>query len=57
MVVDFAQMAILHFIIAGKDTTFVPASVYCDHLTLAQSGAVADLIMNHRLNGLKREAL
>ena len=57
MVVDFAQMAILQFIMAGKDTTFVPASVHCDHLTLAQSGAVADLIMNHRLNGLKREAL
>lgn len=38
-----AQMAILQFMMAGKETTFVPASVHCDHLTLAQSGAVADL--------------
>ena len=52
MVVDFAQMAILQFMIAGKDTTFVPASVHCDHLNLAQSGVVAALIINHRLNGL-----
>ena len=57
MVVDFAQMAILQFMIAGKDTTFVPASVHCDHLNLAQSGVVAALIINHRLNGLYKEAL
>ena len=38
-----AQMAILQFMMAGKDTTAVPASVHCDHLILAQSGAVEDL--------------
>jgi aconitate hydratase len=39
-----AQMAILQFMMSGKDTTAVPTSVHCDHLTLAQSGAVADLM-------------
>lgn len=38
-----AQMAILQFMMAGKDTTAVPASVHCDHLILAQSGAETDL--------------
>jgi aconitate hydratase len=38
-----AQMAILQFMMAGKETTAVPASVHCDHLILAHSGAVADL--------------
>jgi aconitate hydratase len=38
-----AQMAILQFMMAGKDTTAVPTSVHCDHLIMAQSGAVADL--------------
>jgi aconitate hydratase len=38
-----AQMAILQFMMAGKDTTAVPTSVHCDHLILAQSGADADL--------------
>lgn len=38
-----AQMAILQFMMAGKDTTAVPTSVHCDHLTLAKSGAVEDL--------------
>jgi aconitate hydratase len=38
-----AQMAILQFMMAGKDTTAVPTSVHCDHLILAQSGAVEDL--------------
>jgi aconitate hydratase len=38
-----AQMAILQFMMAGKDKTAVPASVHCDHLTLARSGAEADL--------------
>jgi aconitate hydratase len=38
-----AQMAILQFMMAGKDTTAVPTSVHCDHLTMAQSGAVTDL--------------
>jgi aconitate hydratase len=38
-----AQMAILQFMMAGKETTAVPTSVHCDHLILAQSGADADL--------------
>lgn len=38
-----AQMAILQFMMAGKDKTAVPASVHCDHLIKAQSGAEADL--------------
>ena len=38
-----AQMAILQFMMAGKENTAVPTSVHCDHLILAQSGAVADL--------------
>jgi len=38
-----AQMAILQFMMAGKDTTAVPTSVHCDHLIMAQSGAIADL--------------
>jgi aconitate hydratase len=38
-----AQMAILQFMMAGKDTTAVPASVHCDHLILAQWGAEQDL--------------
>ncbi len=38
-----AQMAILQFMMAGKDTTAVPASVHCDHLILAKSGSVEDL--------------
>ena len=38
-----AQMAILQFMMAGKETTAVPTSVHCDHLILAQAGADADL--------------
>ena len=38
-----AQMALLQFMMAGKETTAVPTSVHCDHLIMAQSGAVEDL--------------
>jgi aconitate hydratase len=38
-----AQMALLQFMMAGKNNTAVPSSVHCDHLILAQSGAAADL--------------
>jgi len=38
-----AQMAILQFMMAGKETTAVPTSVHCDHLILAYVGADADL--------------
>jgi aconitate hydratase len=38
-----AQMALLQFMMAGKDQTAVPASVHCDHLIMAKSGAEEDL--------------
>lgn len=39
-----AQMALLQFMVTGKDETAVPATVHCDHLITAESGAVADLL-------------
>jgi aconitate hydratase len=39
-----AQMAMLQFMMAGKEQTAVPASVHCDHLIMAKSGAADDLI-------------
>lgn len=38
-----AQMAMLQFMMAGKDKSAVPASVHCDHLIMAKSGASDDL--------------
>jgi len=38
-----AQMALLQFMMAGKEKTTVPASVHCDHLIMAKSGAAEDL--------------
>ena len=38
-----AQMALLQFIIAGRDMTAVPATVHCDHLILAKDGVNDDL--------------
>jgi aconitate hydratase len=38
-----AQMALLQFMQAGKKQTAVPSTVHCDHLILAQHGAVEDL--------------
>jgi aconitate hydratase len=38
-----AQMALLQFMMAGKDKSSVPASVHCDHLIMAKSGAVEDM--------------
>jgi len=38
-----AQMALLQFMLSGKDTTAVPSTVHCDHLILARSGAKADV--------------
>jgi aconitate hydratase len=37
-----AQMALLQFMQAGKKEVAVPATVHCDHLILAHSGAAAD---------------
>jgi aconitate hydratase len=38
-----AQMALLQFMMAGKEKTAVPASVHCDHLIMAKLGAAEDL--------------
>jgi aconitate hydratase len=38
-----AQMALLQFMMAGKETSVVPASVHCDHLIMAKSGASEDM--------------
>jgi aconitate hydratase len=38
-----AQMALLQFIMAGKDASAVPASVHCDHLIMAKLGSSKDL--------------
>jgi len=37
-----AQMAILQFMMAGRQTTAVPTTVHCDHLLLAYQGAEKD---------------
>ncbi|MFO7653976.1 MAG: aconitate hydratase [Candidatus Krumholzibacteriia bacterium] len=37
-----AQMAILQFVMAGRDRTAVPTTVHCDHLLLAHRGAEQD---------------
>jgi aconitate hydratase len=38
-----AQMALLQFMLSGKDTTAVPSTVHCDHLIQARSGADKDV--------------
>ncbi|MEB3286960.1 MAG: aconitate hydratase [Vampirovibrionales bacterium] len=38
-----AQMAILQFMQAKRDTVAVPSTVHCDHLVRAQSGAAEDV--------------
>jgi aconitate hydratase len=38
-----AQMAMLQFMLAGKETSVVPASIHCDHLITAKNGATEDL--------------
>jgi aconitate hydratase len=38
-----AQMALLQFMMAEKKQTAVPASVHCDHLIMAKSGAAEDM--------------
>ena len=39
-----AQMAILQFMLAGKDDAAVPVTVHCDHLVRARQGAGPDLV-------------
>lgn len=38
-----AQMALLQFMMCGRDKTAVPSTVHCDHLIQAQIGATQDL--------------
>ncbi|RYD83452.1 MAG: aconitate hydratase [Sphingobacteriales bacterium] len=38
-----AQMALLQFMLCGRDKTAVPSTVHCDHLIQAEHGAQADL--------------
>jgi aconitate hydratase len=38
-----AQMALLQFMLAGRDSTAVPTTVHCDHLIRAYRGAEADM--------------
>ena len=38
-----AQMALLQFLMAGKESSAVPASVHCDHLIMAREGSESDL--------------
>src|SRR6185295_17745970 len=38
-----AQMAMLQFMQAGKKKSAVPATIHCDHLIRAQSGAKEDI--------------
>jgi len=38
-----AQMALLQFMMAGKDNVAVPSTVHCDHLIQAEVGAEKDL--------------
>jgi aconitate hydratase len=45
-----AQMALLQFMLAGKDTTAVPTTVHCDHLIQAHVGAAGDLALANDVN-------
>lgn len=38
-----AQMCLLQFMLAGRETTAVPTTVHCDHLIRARVGAVEDM--------------
>ncbi len=38
-----AQMALLQFLLAGRDEVAVPSTIHCDHLIRAHQGAGADL--------------
>ena len=45
-----AQMALLQFMMAGKDKVAVPSTVHCDHLIQAKVGAGTDLIAANNVN-------
>lgn len=46
-----AQMALLQFMMAGKDRVAVPSTVHCDHLIQAKTVANADLARAKNMNG------
>ncbi len=46
-----AQMAILQFMLAGRDEVAVPTTIHCDHLIQAHKGADADLATANHENG------
>ena len=46
-----AQMALLQFMMAGKDKVSVPSTVHCDHLIQAKQSAVSDLAQAKTING------
>ena len=45
-----AQMALLQFMMAGRDKVAVPSTVHCDHLIQAKSGAEEDLATANDVN-------
>jgi aconitate hydratase len=45
-----AQMALLQFMLAGKDATEIPTTVHCDHLIQARVGADGDLAQANDVN-------
>ena len=46
-----AQMALLQFMMAGKNTVAVPSTVHCDHLIQAKESARIDLAQAKDVNG------
>lgn len=45
-----AQMALLQFMLAGKDEAAVPSTVHCDHLIRAQYGKEKDMGISNKEN-------
>ncbi len=45
-----AQMALLQFMLAGKDEAAVPSTVHCDHLIRAQFGKEKDMSISNKEN-------
>ena len=45
-----AQMALLQFMMAGRDKVAVPSTVHCDHLIQAKVGADQDLAVANDIN-------
>jgi len=45
-----AQMALLQFMLAGKDEAAVPSTVHCDHLIQAYHGKAEDMAASNKVN-------